>query len=46
MKDEKNKDMNPVLEQKPEEKEEDVREIADEKLENISGGTTPIVRPF
>lgn len=46
MEDEKNKDMNPALEQKPEEKEEDAREIADEKLEKVAGGTVPIIKPF
>jgi hypothetical protein len=46
MKDEKSKDTNPALEQKPEVKEEDAREIADEKLEKVAGGTVPIIKPF
>ena len=46
MKDKKNKDMGPTLVQKSEEKKDDIREIADKDLDKVSGGTTPIIRPF
>ncbi len=41
----KKKDM--TLEQvREEEKKEEVREILDEQLEGIAGGTTPTIRPW
>lgn len=53
----KNKEMTPVSAQVRDEATENVhklteeikeegREVSDEKLENIAGGTTPIIRPY
>jgi hypothetical protein len=41
-----NKEQGLKLEEKDEQAKEEVREIPDEKLEHVSGGTTPIIRPF
>ena len=42
----KNKEQDLELEKKAEEIKEEGREVSDEKLENIAGGTTPIIRPY
>ena len=42
----KNKELGLEPEVKDEKAKEEVREIPDEKLEHVSGGTTPIIRPF
>lgn len=46
MEDKKNKNVVNTPEQEPDEKEIDARDLADEKLEEVAGGTTPIVNPF
>lgn len=42
----KNKDKGFELEKKAEEAKEEVREIPDEKLEDVAGGTTPVISPY
>ena len=46
--DDKNKDKEQILdpERNAEEAKDEAREIADEVLEGVAGGTTPIIRPF
>lgn len=42
----KNKEQSFELEKKAEEVKEEVREIPDEKLEDVAGGTIPIISPW
>ena len=42
----KDKEQGLELDKKAEEIKEEARELSDEKLEHIAGGTTPIIRPF
>ena len=42
----KNSEQSLEPEKKIEETKEEIREVPDEKLENIAGGSTPIIRPF
>ena len=42
----KNKEQFLEHEQKTEKSKDEVREISDQRLEDIAGGTTPVIPPF